>query len=178
MADAARHCQDMGFDIVDINFGCPVKKVVTCNGGSGLLRDLPLVEEHSANGARGHLHSAHHEVSRRLERSRTGRRAHGAAGRGLRTAGRRAASAHARAGLQRPRRLDPHRRSEGRGEDSGDRQRRHRDAGRRRPHGARNRLRRGHDRPRGVLESLDFPPDSRITSHRDATNTPSEQRAL
>jgi tRNA-dihydrouridine synthase B len=44
MADAARHCQDRGFDIVDINFGCPVKKVVTCNGGSGLLRDLPLVE--------------------------------------------------------------------------------------------------------------------------------------
>ena len=45
MADAARHCQDLGFDIVDINFGCPVKKVVTCNGGSGLLRDLPLVEQ-------------------------------------------------------------------------------------------------------------------------------------
>ena len=44
MADAARYCQDLGFDIVDINFGCPVKKVVTCNGGSGLLRDLPLVE--------------------------------------------------------------------------------------------------------------------------------------
>src|ERR1700720_3765152 len=45
MADAARHCQDLGFDIVDINFGCPVKKVVSCNGGSGLLRDLPLVEK-------------------------------------------------------------------------------------------------------------------------------------
>ena len=44
MADAARYCQDLGFDLVDINFGCPVKKVVTCNGGSGLLRDLPLVE--------------------------------------------------------------------------------------------------------------------------------------
>jgi tRNA-dihydrouridine synthase B len=44
MADAARYCQDQGFDAVDINFGCPVKKVVTCNGGSGLLRDLPLVE--------------------------------------------------------------------------------------------------------------------------------------
>jgi nifR3 family TIM-barrel protein len=44
MADAARYCQDLGFDIVDINFGCPVKKVVRCNGGSGLLRDLPLVE--------------------------------------------------------------------------------------------------------------------------------------
>lgn len=45
MADAARHCEDQGFDAVDINFGCPVKKVVTCNGGSGLLRDLPLVEK-------------------------------------------------------------------------------------------------------------------------------------
>jgi len=45
MAEAARVCQDHGFDAVDINFGCPVNKVVKCNGGSGLLRDLPLVEE-------------------------------------------------------------------------------------------------------------------------------------
>lgn len=44
MAEAARVCEELGFDIVDINFGCPVKKVVRCNGGSGLLRDLPLVE--------------------------------------------------------------------------------------------------------------------------------------
>ncbi|MGA2182136.1 MAG: tRNA dihydrouridine synthase DusB [Bryobacteraceae bacterium] len=45
MANAARVCEDLGFDIVDINFGCPVNKVVKCNGGSGLLRDLPLVGE-------------------------------------------------------------------------------------------------------------------------------------
>jgi tRNA-dihydrouridine synthase B len=44
MAEAARVCQDLGFDILDINFGCPVNKVVKCNGGSGLLRDLPLVD--------------------------------------------------------------------------------------------------------------------------------------
>ena len=44
MAEAARVVEDLGFDLVDINFGCPVKKVVRCNGGSGLLRDLPLVE--------------------------------------------------------------------------------------------------------------------------------------
>jgi nifR3 family TIM-barrel protein len=44
MAQAAGICQDLGFDTVDINFGCPAKKVVRCNGGSGLLRDLPLVE--------------------------------------------------------------------------------------------------------------------------------------
>lgn len=44
MADAAKVCEDRGFDTVDLNFGCPVNKVVKCNGGSGLLRDLPLVE--------------------------------------------------------------------------------------------------------------------------------------
>ncbi len=44
MASAARVCEALGFDILDINFGCPVNKVVKCNGGSGLLRDLPLVE--------------------------------------------------------------------------------------------------------------------------------------
>ncbi len=44
MAEAARVCEDLGFDALDINFGCPVSKVVKCNGGSGLLRDLPLVE--------------------------------------------------------------------------------------------------------------------------------------
>lgn len=43
MAEAAQICQDMGFDAVDINFGCPVKKVVKANGGSGCLRDLGLV---------------------------------------------------------------------------------------------------------------------------------------
>jgi tRNA-dihydrouridine synthase B len=43
MAEAAKVCEERGFDIVDINFGCPVNKVVKCNGGSGLLRDLPLV---------------------------------------------------------------------------------------------------------------------------------------
>src|SRR3954470_595853 len=45
MAEAARICQDLGFDILDINFGCPVSKVTKCNGGSGCLRDLGLVEK-------------------------------------------------------------------------------------------------------------------------------------
>ncbi len=44
MADAARMVEDLGFDAVDINLGCPAKKVVKC-GGSGLLRDLPLLED-------------------------------------------------------------------------------------------------------------------------------------
>jgi tRNA-dihydrouridine synthase B len=44
MAEAAGICEDLGFDILDINFGCPVSKVTKCNGGSGCLRDLGLVE--------------------------------------------------------------------------------------------------------------------------------------
>lgn len=43
LADAARMVEDLGFDLVDLNLGCPAKKVVKCNGGSGLLRDLPLL---------------------------------------------------------------------------------------------------------------------------------------
>ncbi len=43
LADAARIVEDAGFDIVDLNLGCPAKRVVACNGGSGLLKDLPLI---------------------------------------------------------------------------------------------------------------------------------------
>ncbi|MGH9488298.1 MAG: tRNA dihydrouridine synthase DusB [Terriglobales bacterium] len=43
MAEAARVVEAMGFDGIDLNLGCPAKKVVKCNGGSGLLRDLPLL---------------------------------------------------------------------------------------------------------------------------------------
>jgi len=44
MAEAAKMVEDLGYDAVDINLGCPAKKVVKC-GGSGLLRDLPLLEQ-------------------------------------------------------------------------------------------------------------------------------------
>ncbi len=43
LAEAARIVEDTGFDVVDLNLGCPAKRVVACNGGSGLLRDLPLI---------------------------------------------------------------------------------------------------------------------------------------
>lgn len=44
VADAARVVEDLGFDLVDLNLGCPAKRVVKCNGGSGLLRDLPQIQ--------------------------------------------------------------------------------------------------------------------------------------
>jgi tRNA-dihydrouridine synthase B len=46
MAEAAALVDDVyGPDFLDINFGCPVKKVVKRNGGSGCLRDLDLVQD-------------------------------------------------------------------------------------------------------------------------------------
>src|SRR6202048_2356123 len=44
MASAASMVEQLGFDFVDINLGCPAKKVVKC-GGSGLLRDLKALEQ-------------------------------------------------------------------------------------------------------------------------------------
>ncbi len=45
MGEAARLVTDVfAPDFIDINFGCPVKKVVRRNGGSGCLRDLDLVQ--------------------------------------------------------------------------------------------------------------------------------------
>lgn len=52
LAEAARIVQDTGFDLVDLNLGCPAKRVVGCNGGSGLLRDLPKIGEIFAKFAR------------------------------------------------------------------------------------------------------------------------------
>src|SRR5579862_8066879 len=45
MSEAAKIVEGLGFDLVDLNLGCPAKKVVKCNGGSGLLRDLPAIGE-------------------------------------------------------------------------------------------------------------------------------------
>ena len=43
LANAARHCVDMGAQIIDINMGCPAKKVCNKAAGSALLRDESLV---------------------------------------------------------------------------------------------------------------------------------------
>ncbi len=45
MAEAAKLNQDLGAPIIDINFGCPVKKVVGGNAGSALMRDEKLAAE-------------------------------------------------------------------------------------------------------------------------------------
>lgn len=45
MAMGAEMAEEVGADILDVNCGCPAPKVVKNGGGSGLLRDLPRLEE-------------------------------------------------------------------------------------------------------------------------------------
>ncbi len=42
MADAARRAEDAGAYLIDINMGCPVRKIARKGGGSGLIRDPDL----------------------------------------------------------------------------------------------------------------------------------------
>jgi tRNA-dihydrouridine synthase B len=54
MAEAAKKIIDWKQpDFIDINFGCPVKKVVSKNGGSSLLRDCPVLAEVASSIAKG-----------------------------------------------------------------------------------------------------------------------------
>lgn len=44
LAEAARRAEDFGAEVIDINMGCPAKKVCAKAAGSALLRDEPLVQ--------------------------------------------------------------------------------------------------------------------------------------
>ena len=80
MADAAALVTETyAPDFVDINFGCPVKKVVKRNGGSGCLRDLGLVsrivravERATRLPVTAKIRSGFDEASPRSGRDRTG----------------------------------------------------------------------------------------------------------
>ncbi len=45
MVEAARICEEAHPDILDINFGCPVKRVAGKGAGAGMLRNIPLMLE-------------------------------------------------------------------------------------------------------------------------------------
>ena len=45
MVEAARIAESANPDIVDINFGCPMKKIAGRGAGSGMMRDVPLMVE-------------------------------------------------------------------------------------------------------------------------------------
>ena len=45
MVEAARIAAEAHPDVIDLNFGCPVKKIASKGAGSGLLRNIPLMLE-------------------------------------------------------------------------------------------------------------------------------------
>ena len=45
MAKSAKINEDLGADIIDINMGCPVNKIVKNGAGSDLLKNMPLAEQ-------------------------------------------------------------------------------------------------------------------------------------
>lgn len=45
LAEATHLVEDLGFDAIDLNLGCPAKKVVKACGGSALLRETKLLEQ-------------------------------------------------------------------------------------------------------------------------------------
>jgi tRNA-dihydrouridine synthase B len=169
MADAARYNIDRGAQIIDINMGCPAKKVCNKWAGSALMQDEPLalriVEAVVAACAPRGV-----PVTLKM---RTGwcaaernALAHGARGRERRRRDGHGARPHARAGLRRPRRV----RHRGRGEGgaaipvvaNGDI-----DSAAEGARGAaRHRRRRADDRPRGAGPALDLPRDRALPGHR------------
>ena len=166
MAEAARQVIDwVRPDFIDLNFGCPVNKVVSKNGGSALLKDCPALaavadavvravapmpvtakirigwDANSINAP---------QVARILE--------------DLRIAVDRRPWSHARARLFRRRGLERNRRGCRRGHSSGRRQRRSDDCGGCRATTRRDRNRRGDDRSSGHEFAMDFSARSKITS--------------
>ena len=45
MVEAAKICEEAHPDVIDINFGCPVKKIAGKGAGAGMLRNIPLMLE-------------------------------------------------------------------------------------------------------------------------------------
>ena len=73
MVEAAKIVEQAKPDVIDINFGCPVKKVAGKGAGAGMLRNIPLMRSCSSkrsifsstvNGAAPHQRGAHRRVQR------------------------------------------------------------------------------------------------------------------
>ena len=165
LAEAARIVQDTGFDTVDLNLGCPAKRVVGCNGGSGLLqRPAEDRGDISNRPASGH-DSLYREVSHGMERFGDCVCGTGADGRGRGLECRGAACSYAGAGLQRSGAVGVDRSCKAGGEDPCSRQRRHPHSRGCGCHGGADRLRCGDDRPGRGGESLDFQTDCPVHRH-------------
>ena len=169
MADAAAYNIDRGAQIIDINMGCPAKKVCNVWAGSALMSDEPLaLDIVEAVVAACAPHGVPVTLKMRTgwcASERNAVRLARAAEDGRHRDGH-GARPHARAGLRRPRRVRHRRRGQGRAADPGRRQRRHRHAAEGARGARRHRRRRLDDRPRRAGPAVDLPRDRARPRHR------------
>ncbi len=161
--------EGLGFDLVDLNLGCPAKKVVKCNGGSGLLKDLPAIGKifEAVRAAvtipfTVKFRAGWNDEEHRLRRT-------GQDGGRLRAMRGGTACSHARTGLQRTGALGVDRGGQRRGEDSGDWEWRYPHAGGCLRHGGADGMRCGDDRADGAVESVDLSADRAVLQRHEAT---------
>ena len=107
MAMGAEMAEEVGADILDVNCGCPAPKVVKNGGGSGLLRDLPRLEEILKEIKKADHDPADPKAADRLFRIDDQRRRGRQNGRAMRRRAYSGSRPHARTGLQRPCKLGP-----------------------------------------------------------------------
>ena len=74
MAEAAKLNADRGASLIDINFGCPVKKVVNGHAGSALMRDETARRPHPRSDRQGGRSAGDPEDAHRLGRQATATR--------------------------------------------------------------------------------------------------------
>ena len=126
MADAARYNVERGAQIIDINMGCPAKKVCNAAAGSALLANEPLVAAIVDAVVRAVDVPVTLKIRTGIDPEHRNALVDRADRRGRRHPRARRARPHARVRLRRPGRVRHDPRGEGGGRDSGDRQRRHR----------------------------------------------------
>ena len=160
LAEAARYNVDRGAQIIDINMGCPAKKVCNVACGSALLKDVSQVARILAAVVAAvdvpvtlKFRTGWDVSNRNAVRDR-------APGSGERHRRVNVARPHAPVRLYRSRRVSDDSRGQARRHDSGHRQWRHRYAGKSEFRARRNGRRRRDDRPRGAGPAVDFPRDA------------------
>ena len=167
MAEAARHNVDHGAQIIDINMGCPAKKVCNVMAGSALMQDEPLVGQ-ILDAVVAAVPNTPVTLKFRTGWNQANRNAPTIAriAEAVRHPRHRHPRPHALPAVHRRGRVRHHRPGQDADQHSGHRQRRHHDAGKGQARARRHRRRRHDDRPRRPGPPLAVPRDRALPEDR------------